>query len=99
MGFKTNLIYGLWISFPASLLAMPSSVWQCPTPSISKTKDDAQRKNVVFMSIGQQISLFSFLVQVDLHIPAPLKLDMVIWLTFAGEMWVEGIEVISGCEL
>lgn len=44
-----------------------------------------KEKNVIFISIYQQISLVASLAPVDLHAPAPM-LDLVIWLTFASEM-------------
>ena len=46
-------------------------------------------KNVVFISIYQQISLVASLAPVDLHAPAPMMLDLVMWLTFASEMWLK----------
>lgn len=76
MGSKTDLIYGLWINFPASLLAASSSVGYCPTLSTSETKDGAQRKNGIFISIGQQRFLVSSLAHVSLHIPAALMLNV-----------------------
>lgn len=74
---ETNLISGLWTNSPASLRAIPSSVSQCPTLPMSKTKNDTRKKNVIFISIYQQISLVTSLAPVNLHVPVSMMLDVV----------------------